>query len=33
MSENWIESYIKAGKAVVAAKNLARQITKPGVLM
>ncbi|MHA1670184.1 MAG: type II methionyl aminopeptidase [Promethearchaeota archaeon] len=31
MSENWIQSYILAGKAVVAAKNLARKIVKPGI--
>lgn len=30
MSENWIQSYILAGKAVVAAKNLARKLIKPG---
>ena len=29
MSENWIQSYILAGKAVVAAKKLARKIIKP----
>ncbi|MHA1104790.1 MAG: type II methionyl aminopeptidase [Promethearchaeota archaeon] len=29
MSENWIKSYILAGKAVIAAKKLARKIIKP----
>jgi methionyl aminopeptidase len=31
MPEDWIESYIKAGKAVNAAKKLARKIIKPGI--
>ncbi len=31
MTENWIESYVLAGKAVVAAKNLARKLIKPGI--
>ena len=31
MSENWTQSYILAGKAVVAAKNLARKLIKPGI--
>ena len=31
MSEEWLKSYILAGKAVIAAKNLARKIVKPGV--
>ena len=31
MSEGWLESYILAGKAVIAAKKLARKIVKPGV--
>ncbi|MHA2287600.1 MAG: type II methionyl aminopeptidase [Promethearchaeota archaeon] len=30
MPDEWIESYLKAGKAVVAAKNLARELIKPG---
>jgi methionyl aminopeptidase len=30
MSENFIQNYIEAGKAVVAAKKLARKIIKPG---
>ncbi|MFX0009505.1 MAG: type II methionyl aminopeptidase [Candidatus Hermodarchaeota archaeon] len=33
MSKDWLESYIKAGKAVASAKRLARDITKPGVLL
>jgi len=32
MTEGWIESHIKAGKAVIAAKGLAEKIVKPGVL-
>lgn len=32
MSEDFIQDYIKAGKAVAAAKRLARKITKPGEL-
>lgn len=32
MSEDYIQDYIKAGKAVAAAKKLARKITKPGAL-
>ncbi|MFO8020605.1 MAG: type II methionyl aminopeptidase [Promethearchaeia archaeon] len=31
MSENWVENYLKAGEAVIAAKRLARKIVKPGV--
>ncbi len=31
MPEEWIESYLTAGKAVVAAKNLAEKLIKPGV--
>ncbi|GAF87017.1 unnamed protein product, partial [marine sediment metagenome] len=31
MDDNCIESYIKAGKAVKAAKELARTLIKPGV--
>jgi methionyl aminopeptidase len=31
MTENWIESHVLAGKAVVAAKNLARKLIKPGI--
>jgi len=31
MSDEWLDSYILAGKAVVAAKKLARKIVKPGV--
>jgi methionyl aminopeptidase len=30
MTKDWIESYIKAGKSVIAAKKLARTIIKPG---
>ena len=30
MSEDWFDSYIKAGKSVAAAKKLARQLIKPG---
>ncbi len=30
--KNKLDSYIKAGKAVVAAKKLARTLVKPGVL-
>ena len=30
MSDEWIESYIKAGKAVIAAKKLAEKLIKPG---
>jgi methionyl aminopeptidase len=30
MSDDWIESYIKAGKAVIAAKKLAEKLIKPG---
>ena len=30
-SEDWKQSYILAGKAVAAAKNLARKIIKPGI--
>ncbi len=30
MSEDYIKDYIKAGKAVIAAKKLAREIVKPG---
>lgn len=30
MSENYIQDYIKAGTAVIAAKKLAKQIIKPG---
>lgn len=30
MSDEWIESYIKAGKAVIAAKRLAEKLIKPG---
>ena len=33
MSKDWLESYIKAGNAVASAKRLARDITKPGVLL
>lgn len=32
MNEDFIQDYIKAGKAVAAAKRLARKITKPGEL-
>ena len=32
MSNDWIESYIKAGKAVKAAKKLAAKLIEPGVL-
>lgn len=32
MSENYIQDYIKAGKALIAAKKLARKITHPGAL-
>jgi len=31
MSDDWIESYLSAGKAVVAAKKLAKKLIKPGV--
>lgn len=31
MTESWLNSYIIAGKAVIAAKKLARKIVKPGV--
>ena len=31
MSDDWLNSYILAGKAVAAAKKLARKIVKPGV--
>ncbi|MFW9825683.1 MAG: type II methionyl aminopeptidase [Candidatus Thorarchaeota archaeon] len=31
MSENYIQDYIKAGKGVIAAKKLAKQIVEPGV--
>ncbi|TFG02610.1 MAG: type II methionyl aminopeptidase [Promethearchaeota archaeon] len=31
MSENYIQDYIKAGKAVIAAKKLAKKIIKPGM--
>ncbi|MFX1288902.1 MAG: M24 family metallopeptidase, partial [Promethearchaeota archaeon] len=30
MSDEWIESYISAGKAVIAAKKLAEKLIKPG---
>lgn len=30
MTEDWIESYIKAGKGVINAKELAKKIIKPG---
>ena len=30
MSVDWIESYLKAGKAVIAAKKKARELIKPG---
>ncbi|MFX1279989.1 MAG: type II methionyl aminopeptidase [Promethearchaeota archaeon] len=33
MNEKYIQDYIKAGKAVIAAKKLASQIIKPGVLL
>lgn len=33
MTEDWINSYIKAGKAVITAKKIARKITKPGITM
>ncbi|MFW9780854.1 MAG: type II methionyl aminopeptidase [Candidatus Heimdallarchaeota archaeon] len=32
MDEDWKKSYIKAGKAVIAAKKLAQKIVKPGLL-
>jgi methionyl aminopeptidase len=32
MSQNYIQDYVKAGKAVIAAKKLARNLVKPGVL-
>jgi len=32
MSQNYIKDYVKAGKAVIAAKKLARNLVKPGVL-
>ncbi|TXT67139.1 MAG: Methionine aminopeptidase [Promethearchaeota archaeon] len=32
IDENFTENYIKAGKAVIAAKELARKLTRPGVL-
>lgn len=32
MDKDWIESYIKAGNAVIAAKKLAQKIVKPGLL-
>ncbi len=31
MTDEWIESYISAGKAVIAAKKLAEKLIKPGV--
>ena len=31
MTEGWLKSYILAGKAVIAAKKLAKKIVKPGV--
>lgn len=31
MTDEWIESYLKAGKAVIAAKKLAEKLIKPGV--
>ena len=31
MPEEWIEYYLTAGKAVAAAKNLAKKLIKPGV--
>jgi len=31
MADEWIESYLKAGKAVIAAKKLAEKLIKPGV--
>ena len=30
MSEDHIEDYLKAGKAVIAAKKLAEKLVKPG---
>ena len=33
MDDNYIQDYIKAGKGVIAAKKLARQIIKPGKLL
>ncbi len=33
MSENWLESYIKAGKAVIEAKKLARKLIQPGTTL
>ena len=32
MSEDYIEDYLKAGKAAIAAKKLARKIATPGAL-
>jgi methionyl aminopeptidase len=32
MSSEWVENYLKAGKAVSAAKKLARKLIKPGAL-
>lgn len=32
MSDEWVESYIKAGKAAVAAKKVARKLVKSGAL-
>jgi methionyl aminopeptidase len=32
MRDDWIESYLSAGKAVIAAKKLAEKLIKPGVL-
>ncbi len=31
MSENYIQDYIKAGKAVIAAKKMAKELIKPGL--
>ena len=33
MSQNYIQDYIKAGKGVIAAKKLIRDLTQPGVLL
>ncbi|MHA1194569.1 MAG: type II methionyl aminopeptidase [Promethearchaeota archaeon] len=33
MTVNWIDSYIKAGKAVIAAKKVAKRLVKPGALL
>ena len=30
MTDEWIESYLNAGKAVIAAKKLAGNLIKPG---